>query len=385
MARKTTASSAVIESKELRSYRLARTISLIAVIALIVWLLRGSLVGKAFKAAAASGAGPIGYLAWALYALSAVFVLCAPLLLLHHVSFSRLYRSALERSTFPAELGLTYWRETLPALRPACISMLADLEIEPKKDAAAQLLRLEMQGLIRVVERNGAPVAEVVDQAAEGFTESDRILVDIASSAKLPKAERQRKLDEWQTLEEDAALRTPYFRQLPKRGSSFLFFVLLSMSMFLITPFVVVVSTVVIDSRLVFTPDNPAFYQQFATMPGLLLGLVCVLVLMCWFALVAMSGYVYMVGSAVGERVNKKERFTRTEEGERVTELVFGLKNYIRDFTKLSEADKGAAAFWDDFLVYAVVLEENEQVVGQLLEERGLAARWKRIVGSLGL
>ena len=83
--------------------------------------------------------------------------------------------------------------------------------------------------------------------------------------------------------------------------------------------------------------------------------------------------------------MNKKERFTRTEEGERVTELVFGLKNYIRDFTKLSEADKGAAAFWDDFLVYAVVLEENEQVVGQLLEERGLAARWKRIVGSLGL
>ena len=180
MARKTTASSAVIESKELRSYRLARTISLIAVIALIVWLLRGSLVGKAFKAAAASGAGPIGYLAWALYALSAVFILSAPLLLLHHVSFSRLYRSALERSTFPAGLGLTYWRETLPTLRPACISMLADLEIEPKKDAAAQLLRLEMQGLIRVVERNGAPVAEVVDQAAESFTESDRVLVDIA-------------------------------------------------------------------------------------------------------------------------------------------------------------------------------------------------------------
>ena len=134
---------------------------------------------------------------------------------------------------------------------------------------------------------------------------------------------------------------------------------------------------------MLLEPDNPAFYQQFATSPWLLLELVIFLLLLVWFVLALFSGPIGAVGAEVGELVDKKERFARTEEGKRLTELIFGLKNYIRDFTALSDADKGAIAMWDDLLVYAVVLEENERVVGQLLEERGLGVRWRHIVESL--
>lgn len=65
--------------------------------------------------------------------------------------------------------------------------------------------------------------------------------------------------------------------------------------------------------------------------------------------------------------------------GEEETELVYGIRNYVRDFTAMSEADRGALAFWDDFLVYAVALGQNRRVVDQLLGARGLSA------SSLGL
>jgi uncharacterized membrane protein len=51
----------------------------------------------------------------------------------------------------------------------------------------------------------------------------------------------------------------------------------------------------------------------------------------------------------------------------------------VRDFTSMSEADRGALALWDDFLVYAVALGQNRRVVDQLLGARGLSA------SSLGL
>ena len=413
----------VIESKELRRYRLARALSFLAVMALIIWLVSESLVGKALEAAFASGAGQVALFAWMLYALCAVLVLSMVPLLLHRVGFSRLYRSALERASFPAEQGLTYWREVLPDLRPACVSLLMDLEIEPEKDAAAQLLRLEMQGLIRLVELDGAPVAEIVDQkawdaaqkelriredhraketrsgsrerhakrvegtppkqepAVQGFTEADLVLVGIASDPKLSKAECEARLAEWQRLEEEAAIETTYFRRLPKRGNPLDAFGWLGLSFFLVAPIIVIL--MFRPGPLSLEPDNPAFYQQFATSPWLLLELAIFLLLLVWFVLALFSGPIGAVGSEVGELVDKRERFARTKEGMRVTELVYGLKNYIRDFTALSDADKDAVAMWDDLLVYAVVLEENEQVVGQLLEERGLGARWQHVIRSL--
>ena len=36
----------------------------------------------------------------------------------------------------------------------------------------------------------------------------------------------------------------------------------------------------------------------------------------------------------------------------------------------LSEADKSQLALWDDYLIYAVVLEENEQIVADIRKMR---------------
>ena len=53
-----------------------------------------------------------------------------------------------------------------------------------------------------------------------------------------------------------------------------------------------------------------------------------------------------------------------------MSEYVYGMKNFIHDFSNLSEADKGQVVLWDDYLIYAVVLEENQQIVDEIMQRR---------------
>ena len=68
-------------------------------------------------------------------------------------------------------------------------------------------------------------------------------------------------------------------------------------------------------------------------------------------------------------------RLKRTETGEILTEQISGLKNFIRDFSNLVEADKEQLVHWKDFLIYAVVLEENERVIEDIFRMKNLNYR----------
>lgn len=57
----------------------------------------------------------------------------------------------------------------------------------------------------------------------------------------------------------------------------------------------------------------------------------------------------------------------RTVKGEQLTDIILGMKNFIHDFSLLSEADKNDILLWDEFLVYAIVLEENTKIIEELL------------------
>lgn len=47
-------------------------------------------------------------------------------------------------------------------------------------------------------------------------------------------------------------------------------------------------------------------------------------------------------------------------------EQVFGIKNFIHDFSLLSEKEKEEVMLWNEFLIYAIVLEENSIIVNEI-------------------
>ena len=82
--------------------------------------------------------------------------------------------------------------------------------------------------------------------------------------------------------------------------------------------------------------------------------------------------YVVAVMSPAGADIVKSmiQQIRRTDYGNQMAECVYGMKNFIHDYSNLSEVDRRQVVLWEDYLVYAVVLEENEQIVKEILDER---------------
>ena len=92
--------------------------------------------------------------------------------------------------------------------------------------------------------------------------------------------------------------------------------------------------------------------------------IVCFSVYVLFFLLfLAPFLYVKMQQNRVQERVD----YGRTEKGNEYAEYIWGMKNFIHDYSYLNEADKDALALWDDYLIYAVVLEENTQIRQEIM------------------
>ena len=68
----------------------------------------------------------------------------------------------------------------------------------------------------------------------------------------------------------------------------------------------------------------------------------------------------------------QKDELKRTYKGEALTDEILGMKRFLHDFSMLDEADKEAIGLWDEFLIYAVVLGENEKVVDEILDIKNI-------------
>ena len=73
--------------------------------------------------------------------------------------------------------------------------------------------------------------------------------------------------------------------------------------------------------------------------------------------------YLKMRSSQMLERAD----YVRTARGNEYAEYIWGMKNFIHDYSYLNEAEKDALALWDDYLIYAVLLEENTQIQKEIM------------------
>jgi uncharacterized membrane protein len=78
------------------------------------------------------------------------------------------------------------------------------------------------------------------------------------------------------------------------------------------------------------------------------------------------SGFIYFIAKSA---VNTLDKFKRTDKGNILTEKLYGMRNFIRDFSNLDEATKKHIVLWREFLIYAVTLEENDIILSIQNEE----------------
>ena len=287
-------------------------------------------------------------------------------------------RQVLKNSSFVTTRDFEYYRDKMEELSPGIMSLLADLAVEPDKDISASLLQYENMGILRQVSGGAYEITQKYQQA--DLRDSDRFLIEQITAGTF----HGQTVKHWVGLVETEAVKEGYLRDRQKKeggmagcGGCLVTFLLFIVSAFAFSwygndEFFALVEQME-QMRAAWMTEGQQF-QLLVGHPEILLLLLWVIV----FCLVGLRLVFYPVMLAMGVAGWKSQysRFVRTEKGEEMAEYVFGMQNFIHDFSNLSMVDKEQLVLWNDYLVYAVTLEENQQIVHEIMslmkKEKGI-------------
>ena len=293
-----------------------------------------------------------------------------PLFFLWWCVCTMLMSRARREASFVPTRDLTYYREQLSGLSAVQVSLLADLRIEPREDAAATLFALERRG---IVSTEGEQARVIDANRLQSLSQSDRLLVELATTGSLGVAGYA----QWADQAEQDAVDGVHLRRIGRAentaavgcgsfargcGSGCLLILVLCglFGLFSATigkELMSILDTAETDYEMVaLMIENPMLGAQ------LLIMVVIAMVLIVAFLLPLVDTVRGLV-----ENGDASRHLRRTPQGEQEAECVYGIRNYLRDFTALSDADRRALMLWDDFFVYAVALGQNPRVVSELM------------------
>ena len=259
--------------------------------------------------------------------------------------------------------NIDYYRDNLGEISPATISVMMNLDIENEKDICAMLLYYKSKKIIDLDENKKIVVKNTVN-----LKESDRLFLNWLKN-KNPLI-----LNQWKNQIIDEAVNDGYLQDKTNYNFSkgclvpIVTFIILTIIVFcLIMSFKNNASTVELELERLQIDQIHSFAEQLKCIINnpIILGaiikvLVFVMLIIVGNALPAFSIIYFLISIFTTKRVK------RTKLGNQLTERIYAMKNFIHDFSNLSDKTKEHLVLWDYFLIYAVVLEENDKIVNEI-------------------
>lgn len=307
----------------------------------------------------------IVHMLWTFIVLFFIFLNAIPFILIYLGLRWTIKKYNKSRVTFDILSDLEYYRETFAGISPAEMSLLMDLSLETEKDLGAMKLYYELNN-IYLYEKDCSLYLNNPNSVK--LNKSDDILLNY-----LYKGKRDIfVLNEWrenvicETVNSNLITRKNKNEKKKAGCGIFLFIHILALGFIIyficgsqkylsFLDEITAVSSNNLDI-LNFIASNPQYIIAFA----MCLGLVVSLLVYFWSFI---ASIIYFI---VGNIVAVKDKFKRTSDGNILAEKLYGMKNFIRDFSNLDEATKKHLVLWKDFLVYAVTLEENDIILKEI-------------------
>ncbi len=248
-----------------------------------------------------------------------------------------------DNATFVPVQGIEYYRDSLSELNPALVSLLIDLDIYGKKDIVATLLRLQNKKAISF-QKNGKIIA-----TSENKQKLDQSEIELLNIIKGGKLNNKNTLLNWKKNRFNKAEQLGYIEKNTVDRTK-------NIGKYSIIAFVSLIPTFILWG--IFLSLNLYDINNLFEIIIMFLFLMAIDVFLFvpWYLLVRQAVY-----------FNRDDiLWKRTPLGNEIAEKIAGLAKFIHEFSRLSEAEKEEIVLWDDYLVYAIVLEENEQIVKEI-------------------
>lgn len=294
-----------------------------------------------------------------------------------------------ENSRYEVIDNIEYYRERFNNITPAEISLITDLEIETKKDISATILDLYQKGIIDFYENN--IIVKCEDKA---LRHSEQQLIEMIKSNNFSKEN----IDEWKKTCIKEAQENNYIKvkiDKEKRPnfsknnrviniSAILFIISLILSLVFLSTTTGkkwCASLEEFDNKyaqeekteleiIESNQEAKELYIKIISDSGPIMILSTVMII-TFFLLIGTPIY-RKVRKKIYNKIEINNSYERTREGKILVEQIAGIKNYIHDFSLLSEKDKENIVLWEDFLIYAVLLEENEKIIDDICKYKNI-------------
>lgn len=302
--------------------------------------------------------------------------------------FSRM-KTIRENSKYEVIDNIDYYRERFNNITPVEISLITDLEIETKKDISATILNLYQNGIVDFREND-----IIIKSEDNIFRQSEKELVEMIKN----NAFNKEKIEHWKQICINEAKEDNYIKdKLDKEKkpnfsknnmlinvSAIVFIISLILScIFTISPVGEKLYERLDDfdikygnqelSELEIIQNNPEakeIYIEIISESGLIM-ILFTIIIVSFFILIGTPIY-RKVRRKIYNKFEKENRYERTTESKILVEQIAGIKNYIHDFSLLSEKEKENVVLWEDFLIYAVLLEENEIIAKDIYKYKNI-------------
>lgn len=294
-----------------------------------------------------------------------------------------------ENSRYKVIDNIEYYRKRFNNITPAEISLITDLEIETKKDISATILDLYQKEIIDFYENN-----IIIKNEDKALRQSEQKLVEMIKSNDFSKEN----IDEWKKTcikeaQENNYIKVKIDKEKRPNFSKNNMVINISAKLFIIS--------LILSLVFLFTPtgekwyttldefdnkyaqedkteleiiknnqDVKELYVKIISGSGPIMILSTVMII-TFFVLIGTPIY-RKARRKIYNKIEVNNSYERTREGKILVEQIAGIKNYIHDFSLLSEKDKENIVLWEDFLIYAVVLEENEIIINDIYRYRNI-------------
>ena len=330
------------------------------------------------------------------------FLTSGIILIIVYLAFRLTKMKAIKKNTTYRQIyGIEYYRDKLPTLTATEISLITDLNIENKKDISASLLSMYQKGIISFENNKIIENKEKV----QSLNQSEKKLLEMLTSDKLDENE----VKEWKKTCIDEAINEGYIQKARKDRYSYLnkinkilknvfkiwgitFIVLLIIVMINMIPsftnmyisqFKELKSNTSINENTENTVNartsaeinkisNSTIEDLHKLMEDPIFFTISVIHALSIPTLI--YGIIYRKSKMVVVKANEslQNNYERTEKGNEIVEKIAGLKRFISEFSQLSQREKEEIVLWEDFLTYAVLLEENEKIIKDIFSYKNL-------------
>ncbi len=269
----------------------------------------------------------------------------------------------LKGRKYTSRQKVIYYRDKLQGISPTTISLMNNLDVEEEKDLTATLLKLQLMGNIAI---SGNEIV-VLSEDTSKLLPSEEILFEELKTGKL----RRSYIEDWKKQAVVEVKSQGYLKEkkssksiLIKKIIIVLLFVI-SLSYFtthadkVMNSIDEVLKLDVSEEILIF--DVPISEHSDVFIDVLAQGVVI------FISMIGIFGcpILYFIFHVMYKF--QKDELKRTYKGEALTDEILGMKRFLKDFSMLNEADKEVLGLWDEFLIYAIVLGENEKVIDDIL------------------